>query len=259
MSNELSLKLPDDANGSETLTSRVYGLLRRDIVHNRLKAGEKLRVDNLAERYRVGATPVREALNRLSAEGLVSQQDQRGFRVAPVSKEHLLELTRTRVWVTEIVMRESIAHGDEAWEEGIFIAFRRLTRTPNRLPDDPAALNPAWEHHHHAFHDALVAACPSRMLLEFYDRLFESGDRYRNLSSAPSGGTPRDVQEEHRAIMEATLARRTEEAIRLVNEHTERTTETLLRVLEKQAREATLSKAPLQLGVPKPIRTIQET
>jgi GntR family transcriptional regulator, carbon starvation induced regulator len=240
---------PDTPNGSATRASHVYALLRRDIVHNQLKAGEKLRVENLAERYRVGATPVREALNRLSAEGLVSQQDQRGFRVSPISKNDLLELTRTRCWVTEIVMREAIAHGGEAWEEGIFLAFRRLSRTPNLLPGDTPALNPAWEQQHHLFHDSLVAACPSRMLLDFYDRMFEAADRYRNLATGRRGVSGRDVQEEHRAIMEATIGRRTEDAIRLLNEHTERTTQTLLELLDEQ-REPELAKAALPSSAP---------
>lgn len=220
--------------GSATRASMVYAQLRRDIVHNHLRAGEKLRVEQLAERYNVGATPVREALNRLSAEGLVSQQDQKGFRVTSISKEDLLELTRARCWVTEIVMRESVKHGDEAWEEGIVLAYHRLTRTPSRLAETPMALNPLWEQHHHAFHDALVAACPSRMLLDFYDRLFEAADRYRNLATGRSEVSSRDVQEEHRQIMEATIGRRTGDAVRLVNEHTERTTQTLLAVLDEQ-------------------------
>lgn len=216
---------------SRTRASVVYELLRQDIVRNRFRAWEKLRVETLAVRYRVGATPVREALNRLSAEGLVSQQDQKGFRVTALSRDALLELTRTRVWVQEIAMRESIANGDEAWEEGVFLAFRRLSRTPERLADDPEGLNPDWEQRHHAFHDALIAACPSRLLLDFSARLFEAGDRYRNLATGPARSEARDVQEEHRAIMEATVARDTKEAVRLLNEHTTRTAEQLLRVL----------------------------
>lgn len=212
-----------------TRTSAVYALLRQDIVHNRLKAGEKLRAEVLAERYGVGSTPVREALNRLTSEGLVSQQDQRGFRVAPIGRDNLLELTRTRAWVTEIVLRESILHGDDGWEERIFIAYRRLLRTPQHLPEQ-AGLNPAWEQFHRGFHDALVAACPSRMLLDFHDRLFEAADRYRNIASGPEV-SGRDVPEEHRQLMEAVLARRTTEAIRLANEHADRTTQMLLQRL----------------------------
>lgn len=218
-----------------TLATTVHGQLRRDIVRGVIPPGEKLRVENLAAHYGVGATPVREALNRLVAEGLVTQQDQRGFRTTPISRDELLELTRTRAWVAEIVLREAIAHGDDAWEEGILLAFRRLSRTPARLPDDPREINPAWEAQHHAFHAALIAACPSRPLLDFSARLFESADRYRALTVHADVGQARDVQAEHRALMEATMERRAADAIRLLNAHTQRTTDLVLGYLDGRA------------------------
>jgi len=64
--------------------------------------GEKLRIEVLRTRYDVGGTPLREAMNRLSTEGLVTQSEQRGFRVTPVSADELLELTRTRCWINEV-------------------------------------------------------------------------------------------------------------------------------------------------------------
>ena len=224
----------DPPAGSATRATAMYANLRREIIRGELLPGQKLRVEALAERANVGATPVREALNRLSMEGLVSLQDQRGFRVAPVSTQHLVELTRTRVWVTEIAVRESVAAGGMAWEDGIVMAYRRLERTPNRLPEAPHELNPAWEDLHRSFHAALLAACPSRMLLEFSARLFDEGERYRHLSVRGSPSHARDVREEHRQLMEAVLARRTEEAIRLSNEHTLLTTEKLLAFLQQQ-------------------------
>jgi GntR family carbon starvation induced transcriptional regulator len=218
-----------------TRTTAVYANMRRDIVRGLLLPGEKLRIENLGAHYGVGATPVREALNRLSTEGLVVQQDQKGFRVTPVSIADLLEVTRTRIWVTEIALRESIANGDDAWEEGVLLAYRRLSRNPNRLPEDPGSLNPVWEELHCAFHDALIAACPSRMLLDFSARMFQAGDRYRHLSVRGTPSGERNVNDEHLVLMEATIGRRTEEALRLMSEHTLRTTDALLQFLQKDA------------------------
>src|SRR5262245_1055433 len=72
------------ANG-QTLTEQVLDRLRDDIVSGRLAASEKLRVQDLSERYGVGASPLREALSRLTADGLVENESNRGFRVAPMS------------------------------------------------------------------------------------------------------------------------------------------------------------------------------
>lgn len=225
----------DSANGAATRTSAVFANLRRDIVRGLLLPGEKLRVESLGQRYGVGTTPVREALNRLSTEGLVLQQDQKGFHVAPVSTADLLEVTRTRIWVNEIALRESILNGDEAWEDSVILAHRRLSRHPNRLPSDPGALNPMWEELHSAFHEALIAACPSRMLLDFAARIFQAGDRYRHLAVRGTPVGKRDVKAEHLAIMEAAVGRRTEEAIRLLSDYTLRTTDALLEFLSKDS------------------------
>src|SRR3990172_5019394 len=79
-----------------TLASSVYERLRQDVLTGELLPGHKLRIDALRLRYGVGASPVREALNRLVSEGLVTLEDQKGFRVAPVSLDELRELTHTR-------------------------------------------------------------------------------------------------------------------------------------------------------------------
>lgn len=207
-----------------TLASQLYARLRHEIVRGILLPGEKLRIESLRARYGVGASPIREALNRLSAEGLVQQQDQKGFQVAPVSLDELFELTRTRCWVNEITLRESIANGDAAWEEGIVVAFHRMIRTSRPLPttQDPESVE--WELYHRRFHTSLIAACGSRWLLSFAEMLVESTERYRHLSHGaliPS----RDPVSEHRAIMDATLDRDAPSAITLLNEHTRRTAE----------------------------------
>ncbi|MPZ35040.1 MAG: GntR family transcriptional regulator [Rhodospirillales bacterium] len=214
---------------SGTLASTVYEQLRREIVSARLAPGEKLRIEALRARYGVGGSPVREALNRLSAEGLVWQQDQKGFRVSPVSEEELLELTRTRCWINEIALRESIQHGDAAWEEAIILAFHRLSRTPTRLEDGSGMLDPVWEQQHRAFHASLIAACRSRWLLNFAEMLFDCADRYRHLSGKVIPRTPRNVVEEHRAILEATINHKADQAIALLNAHLSKTAELVQR------------------------------
>lgn len=232
----------DTDRAVSTRTTEVYEQLRQAIVRGELLPGEKLRIEALGQRFDVGSSPLREALNRLSSEGLVMQREQRGFTVSPVSRDELLELTRTRCWVNEIVLRESIAHGDTAWEEAVVLAFHRLSRTPARtagVVDAPGAMdasgaadatgapNPAWSQTHQAFHAALIAACPSRWLIDFSNMLHDCADRYRNLNAVANTGV-RDVPGEHRAIFEATVERNAERAIRLLNEHLTITTTTLL-------------------------------
>lgn len=64
-----------------TLASQTYERLRQDIVGAHFAPGQKLGTRQLSERYEVGLAPLREALTRLSREGLVVQHDRRGFAV----------------------------------------------------------------------------------------------------------------------------------------------------------------------------------
>jgi DNA-binding GntR family transcriptional regulator len=222
-----------DDGKAGTLATAAYERLRQDIVGGRLIPGEKLRVDALRDRYEIGGSPLREALAKLSAEGLVAQQEQKGFRVSAISADDLIELTRTRLWVNEIAVRDAIAHGDVAWEENIVLAFHRLKRTPLRLPNDPT-MNEDWNRLHRAFHAALVAACRSRWMLSFHNTLFDCAERYRNVVAVLSHEN-RDSIGEHTAIMEAVIERKTDVAISLLNAHYERTTSLLLKLLPDRA------------------------
>ena len=211
-----------------TRTSAIYERLRREIIQGALLPGEKLRIEVLRTRYNVGGTPLREALNRLSTEGLVAQSDQRGFRVTPVSADDLLELTRTRCWINEVALRESIARGGRDWEEQVLLALHRLSRVPVVI--DNSRMNPDFSELHRGFHGALLAGCGSRWLIDFNDLLFDCAERYRNLLAVM--GTVRDVHGEHRAIAEAAIERKTALAIGLLNDHYEKTSGTLLRAIE---------------------------
>jgi GntR family transcriptional regulator, carbon starvation induced regulator len=240
-------EVQDDTARSGTRTSAVYEQLRQEIIQGILLPGEKLRIEVLRKRYDVGGTPLREAMNRLSAEGMVTQSDQKGFRVTPVSADELLELTRTRCWINEVALRESIARGDHAWEEEVLLAFHRLSRIPSRLERGPASMNPNWSEQHQIFHAALIAGCDSRWMMNFNDLLFDCAERYRNLVVV-MGGNGRDVEGEHRAIMQAAIERKTDLAVGLLNEHYNKTTESLLRSIEAHGLEISRGKRPRGSG-----------
>lgn len=225
-------------SGTTTIATAVYERMRADIMAGLLKPREKLRIELLKNRYQGGASPIREALNRLAAERLVIQHEQRGFSVAPVSLEDFMELTRTRIMIYEISIREAIARGDEAWEERIVVAMHRLSRTPWTITQEPLQPNPEALKAHRELHRSLIAACGSTLLLDYADSLFEQADRYRVLSQHSESAAKRQVDEEHRELVDATLARDAPRAIRLTIEHVQRTTE-----LVKEAARGTVLRA----------------
>jgi len=205
-------------DGPTTLSGAAYARLRRDILEGALQPGHKLRIEEACARTGATSTPVREALNQLAMEGFVERREQRGFVVAEVSAGELQELTDTRCWVETIALRQAIAHRTQAWEDQVVLTFHRLARTPRSISPDSFEENPGWEAAHGAFHAALIATCPSRFMIEFCRRLSDHAVRYRRL--AMSTAYPRrDITAEHRALMEAALDGRDEDAAAALVQH----------------------------------------
>jgi len=218
--------VPGDA-AVPTLASSVYERLRDDILRGQLAPGGKLRIEFVSERYDAGNSPVREALNRLSSDGLVDRRDQRGFYVAAASVADLLELTRTRCWLEEIGLRESIRAFTPGWEEGMVLALHRLGRVPRSISPDTYQENPEWERLHRAFHRSLIAGCGSRWLMGFCEQLADQAYRYRQLS-ARQVFPKRKEKNEHQAIVDAALRRDVELAVALLCEHYHKTAEIIV-------------------------------
>ncbi|VTU33690.1 Carbon starvation induced regulator [Variovorax sp. PBL-E5] len=209
---------PSSATG--TLSSVAYERLRQEIIHALLLPGRKLHIAQLCARYDIGLSPMREALHRLARDGLVSHSDQRGFHVTPVSEAHLDELTKTRGWLDELALRQSIAHGDRAWEEHVLLSYHRLSRLHRVAPGGAEPqINAPWEDAHRAFHASLLAACGSSWLLGYCGQLFDAADRYRHLSRLSNAREVVRVRDEHKALMEAAIERKTEEAVQLLLDH----------------------------------------
>jgi DNA-binding GntR family transcriptional regulator len=220
--------LPVAANGASTLATTLYDQLRADVLAGLHEPGGRLAIEALCERYATSQTPLREALNRLVADGLVQRREQRGFAVSEVSAADLVEITRTRCWLEEIALRESIAAHDPAWEEALVLAHHRLARTPRSLSEDRFEDNPQWEPLHRAFHRALISGCGSRWLLGFCDQLADQHHRYRRLSAPKAFARKRGVKGEHQALFDAAVAGDADGAVALLHAHFERTARVIL-------------------------------
>jgi len=220
--------LVTDSEGAEgsTRASAVYEALRDDILQGVFKPSEKLRVELMGKRHGVGASPVREALSRLSAEGLVSRNEQRGFSVAPLVWDELAVLTRTRCDVESLALRDSIAHRTIDWEEALALTVHRLSRTPRSLNAKSYVPNPDWERLHGEFHQRLLAQCTSRWLRDFCAALTVEAYRYRQVAASRNFAR-RHTHEEHVAIFQAAIRGDADETVSLLCQHYQRTSETV--------------------------------
>ena len=215
----------------------AYATLRSEILDGTLEPGRKLRTEELRARYDVRGSTIREALTRLLGEALVTTEGQRGFRVATRLARRFRDLTEVRKLIETEALRQAIEVGGEAWEGDIVAAFYKLSKTEERLREDPAGASSEFEERNRDFHRALIAACPSPWLHRLNILLYQQSERYRRMVVSKRT-IPRDVHAEHQGIFDATLARDADLACRLAGEHIERSVAALETLLEARERAA---------------------
>lgn len=222
-----------------TLASAAYDRLRSDLLSCRLAPGEPIKINEISAALGTNPIAIREALSKLTSEGLVTAEAQKGFRAAPISAAELRDLTRVRIEIECLCLKSAIANGGIEWETGIVGALHGLLRTPMRAPGDPQRNSDDWAASHARYHEALVASCDSPLLMGFRATLFAQSERYRRLP-VPLAEFDRDLDGEHRDIANAAVARESEKAAMLMTTHLQTTANILL--------ESTFSKPVLELA-----------
>lgn len=224
-----------------TLAETAMRTIYNDVVSVRLAPGQKLKPEDLKDRYGIGTSPIREALLRLSAEGLVRLEGQRGFSVPETSEAELIDIGSVRCQISVWALRLSIEKGDDRWEASVIAAFHRLERIAGPMKRSPLEYKEEWELRNREFHAALEAACESPWLLRMSNMAFTQSERYRRHTVEYNRLLP-SAQEEHHAIMTAAINRDPEEAARLLTEHivlgVGKVRAAMVRDLQRAAREA---------------------
>ncbi|MGW0330121.1 GntR family transcriptional regulator [Nocardia sp. NPDC003183] len=215
-------------NSGTTRTDGVYQALRADIFGGRLIPGERLKFPELSERYKASVGATREALTRLAAEGLVTAKAHQGYLVRPLSHQDLADLTTARVEIESLVLKLSVLDGDMRWEADALAAHHLLERAQYRDPADPNHPTDEWSAAHVAFHNALLAGCRNRRLLNTAQALRQEAELYLQWSMSFGNEPDRDVAGEHQALLDAALARQADRAQELLRDHIAHTAQLLI-------------------------------
>ncbi len=201
---------------SETVAESSYRRIRSDIIFGRLVPGQKLKLDGLKSAYGTSISTLREILNRLAADGLVLAEGQRGFEVSPVSVADLEEIADLRLLLETHALEQSIARGDMEWEARLVSAHYKLARMEEVMATGDTSRAEDWKRYDWEFHQALISACGSRLLMETHSGVFDKYLRYQMVALSYRGDV---AAKEHQELLDAAIRRDGETAKRILVAH----------------------------------------
>lgn len=213
----ISVILVHDSNPlPATAGETAYERIRHDIVFGGLAPGSRLKLDRMRLAYGASISTLREILSRLSAEGLILAEGQRGFSVPPVSQQDFRGIAAMRELLETHAMAMSFRQGDVEWEAAVMAAHHRLTRLEARMQSGDRSASEQWKRYDWEFHRALLAACGSTELLAAHARIFDLYLRYQMIAVIYRGEI---AATEHRELAAFALARDHEGASRVLHRH----------------------------------------
>lgn len=200
----------------ETAGESAYRSIRNDIISGHLPPRSRLRLEALKERYSASVSTLRETLYRLSAEGLIRAEGQRGFEVAAVTQEEFQQLAALRELIEGYALREAFLQGDLEWEGRVVGAYHKLESLERVMMSGDTSRSAEWKHYDREFHHTLVSACGSSELLQAYGAIFDRYQRYQIVAVIFRGEA---AAKEHRVLLETALSRDAERAISVLHQH----------------------------------------
>ncbi len=219
----LNLKATDIGRGASA-ADLIRDALREAIVQGELRDGETLRQDQIAGLFNVSRIPVREALARLEAEGLVTSHRYKGAVVASLSLEEIAETFEFRALVEPEVVRRSVARmGADT------LALARGHCAAFATEADPGA----WAQHNRAFHSALYRDAGRPYHLRVVSDALDKVGRYLRAQLVLTDGMAR-ARREHDAILEACAAGDADRAAELTRAHILGASELLIDFLRRE-------------------------
>lgn len=213
-----------------TLAQQCFQQLQIEIIQGILKPGEKLKVEPIKQRFGIGQSPVREALSKLSAFGLVEVEENKGFRVAQVSLADIYDTYETFTSIENLALALAIKRGDDEWEADIVAQLHKLSNI--ELAEKPVS-SAVWVQQNYNFHLALISGCKSPTLLEIRHHLYMKFDRYCQMSYRLSKHQLHTNNQSHQELAQAVLRRDAKEAKKLMTEHINGPIEDVIKEFQK--------------------------
>ena len=199
--------------------SAAYEQIKRDIIFGKLEPQSKLKLGSMKIQYSASISTLRETLSRLASEGFVIAEEQRGFFVAPITKEDLIEIANLRILLECTALKTSVELGDTEWEASLVAAYHKLHVTELQMLDGDESVIETWKRYDSEFHRAMISACNSSNLLTLHAVIYDKYLRYQ-MAVLTHRGT--EAIKEHKAMLDAALKRDIDKAQSVLTKHVTR-------------------------------------
>jgi GntR family carbon starvation induced transcriptional regulator len=207
---------PVDVSVSPTHAAAFW--LSRDIIRGVFLPDERLKVDLLTKFYKVGHSPIREAILLLSGSGLIVHELQKGYRVAPVTLEDYDDLISSYHRMYKLALALAVERGGEPWEERVVLALHRSQKVP-KVFEIGSEERELWQRAYKMIHAELLSGCGSPILTKIAADLGNRAERYASLFGDFATDRTRNHHEDHRAIVDAVVARDADRLIQLIERY----------------------------------------
>ena len=209
----------------------AYEAIRERILSNYFKSGDWLRQEELSQQLAVSHTPVREALDRLVADGLAERVPHRGVRVYTIDENGIAEVYCLRLYLEPLVVRSAIPNSLKEQLKNLE-AITDQAEKMTSLDDMPSRRQLNRE-----FHNMICKACGSATLSRLHEIIwnrFPDWMFYEGLYRHPKSLKPRLHREikEHQALLDAIAKRNVDLASEIIINHIKGTKEDLIDVFE---------------------------
>jgi DNA-binding GntR family transcriptional regulator len=199
-----------------SIADRAYDRIRADILFGRLRPSARLRLDRLAKDYGASVSTLREILSRLSSEGLVVAEEQRGFHVTPVSSQGFEDVASMRLLLETYAIPQSFSAGDLEWESRVVAAHHKLASMERRMMAGERDGVELWKRYDREFHQTLIESCGSETLIDLYRGVFDQYLRYQMVAVVFRGEV---AAGEHRVLLGCALERDANKACEVLERH----------------------------------------
>lgn len=210
-----------------TLGDQIYAILREDIISQRIKCGEKLTLKALQDRFDISSTPIREAIKRLSQEGLVEHVTNVGAKVIDINEKDIIEIYDFCSVLDSAALKYAMKSNE--YEKLVYelencIKSQEISLNNNDIAD--------FKLHSDNFHDILYKYANNSRLYDAARSIRSQftilTNKYQNYVNAET-----TVLSEHKELLEAIKSKNVENASSIMTRHFEHAKNYLLKSIKE--------------------------